>query len=105
MGLSHFFITYFTVLQYTRRSMNQSFPGATPSVFMSVGKAMLRDESDKPLPSAPLTPALPDPPSDVLSGNKVGVDIEPETVGNKVNIQLCNLSLVFSCFSREKKNV
>jgi hypothetical protein len=121
MGLSHFFITYFTALEYTR--MNHSFPGANP-VFMSVGKAMLPKDMNLPKdnitttieepsstpapevaePSSASAPGVEEPTStDVLSGNKVGVEIEPVTKGNKVNVQLCNLSLVFSCFSREKK--
>ena len=37
-----------------------------------------------------------------LSDNKVDVEIEPETKGNHVNVQLCSLSLIFNCCAREK---
>lgn len=71
--------------------MEDSYSNSAP-VFVSLGKAMSPEESklDEPLTA--------------LSGNKVGVEIEPETKGNKVNVQLCSLSLIFNCCLREKKS-
>lgn len=43
----------------------------------------------------------------VLSGdNKVDVEIEPDVKDNKTNmfIQLCSCSIIFYCFSNNKKN-
>lgn len=43
----------------------------------------------------------------VLSGdNKVDVEIEPDVKGNKTNMyfQICSCSLIFHCFSNNKKN-
>jgi hypothetical protein len=42
----------------------------------------------------------------VLSGdNKVDVEIEPDVKGNKTNMyfQFCSCSLIFHCFSNNKK--
>ena len=71
--------------------MEDSYVNPNP-VFVSVGKAMLPEDPTHVNPEA-------------LSNNKVDVDIEPETKGNKVNVQLCSLSLIFNCCSREKKQV
>jgi hypothetical protein len=35
----------------------------------------------------------------LLSDNKIDVDIEPDVKANRVTLQLCYLSLVFNCFS------
>jgi hypothetical protein len=60
------------------------------SAFSSLGKAMIKDESkDEDKVNA-------------LSDNKVDVEIEPNTQGNRVNVQLCSFSLIFNCFAREK---
>lgn len=34
-----------------------------------------------------------------LSGNKVGVEIEPDVKGNRVVVQICSCSIVWNCFS------
>jgi hypothetical protein len=65
--------------------MEDSYP---KPVFVSVGKAMMKPD---------------DQTVNALSENKVDVDIEPETKGNRVNVQLCSLSLIFNCCAREKK--
>jgi hypothetical protein len=67
-------------------SMDESYP---KPVFISVGKAMMKSDTPIPVETA-------------LSDNKVDVDIEPETKGNKVNVQLCSLSLIFNCCARGK---
>ena len=72
--------------------MEDSYSNSTP-VFVSLGKAMSPEDPKHVSPEEPLT---------ALSGNKVGVEIEPETKGNKVNVQLCSLSLIFNCCLREK---
>lgn len=66
-------------------TMEDSYP---KPVFVSIGKAMSRD-GDEPIRA--------------LSDNKVEVDIDPETKGNQVNVQLCSLSLIFNCCARERK--
>jgi hypothetical protein len=43
----------------------------------------------------------------VLSGdNKVDVEIEPDVKANKINmyVQICSCSIIFHCFSNNKKN-
>lgn len=67
--------------------MEDSYP---KPVFVSVGKAMIKDAADEPISA--------------LSDNKVDVDIEPDTKGNRVNVQLCSLSLIFNCCARDKNN-
>jgi hypothetical protein len=67
--------------------MEDSYP---KPVFVSVGKAMIKDGCKE------------DEPISALSDNKVDVEIEPETKGNHVNVQLCSLSLIFNCCAREK---
>ena len=67
--------------------MEDSYP---KPVFVSVGKAMIKDAANEQVSA--------------LSDNKVDVDIEPETKGNRVNVQLCSLSIIFNCCAREKKN-
>ena len=34
-----------------------------------------------------------------LSGNKVGVEIEPDVKANRVIVQICSCSVVWNCFS------
>ena len=34
-----------------------------------------------------------------LSGNKVGVEIEPDVKANRVVVQMCSCSIVWNCFS------
>jgi hypothetical protein len=34
-----------------------------------------------------------------LSGNKVGVEIEPDVNANRVVVQICSCSVVWNCFS------
>lgn len=34
-----------------------------------------------------------------LSGNKVGVEIEPDVKANRVIVQICSCSIVWNCFS------
>ena len=46
--------------------------------------------------------------TDILSNDKVDVEIEPDVKANKVdvNVQLCSCSLflMFQCFSKEKED-
>jgi hypothetical protein len=34
-----------------------------------------------------------------LSGNRVGVEIEPDVKANRVVVQMCSCSVVWNCFS------
>ena len=34
-----------------------------------------------------------------LSGNRVGVEIEPDVKANRVIVQMCSCSVVWNCFS------
>lgn len=66
--------------------MEESYP---KPVFVSVGKAMVKEDIAPP---------------EILSDNKVDVDIEPETKGNRVNLQMCSFSLIFNCCAREARD-
>lgn len=48
---------------------------------------------------------LSDDDNNLLSDNKVDVEIEPDVKGNNVTLQICScpFNLMFSCFSRKNK--
>jgi len=39
---------------------------------------------------------------DLLNKNKIDVDIEPDVKSNNVNLQMCNCTFIFKCFSPDK---
>lgn len=44
------------------------------------------------------------PDNDILGNNKVDVEIEPDVKANRINIQMCSLSIICNCFSGREKN-
>jgi hypothetical protein len=38
-----------------------------------------------------------------LNNAKVDVDIEPDVKSNNVNLQMCNCTFIFKCFSPDKE--
>jgi hypothetical protein len=39
---------------------------------------------------------------ELLNRNKIDVDIEPDVKSNNVNLQMCNCTFIFKCFSPDK---
>ena len=87
--------------------MNDSF--SRPAI-ISIGKSMIAQtpnphdsiaESQSVVESQEVRE---DDQINALSGNRVGVEIEPETKGNRVNVQMCSCSFIFNCLSGKKRD-
>jgi hypothetical protein len=60
---------------------------------------MPESESSSPLPENKDQKQNQDDDINALSGNRVGVEIEPDVKANRVIVQMCSCSVVLNCFS------